>query len=294
MPTFTEDTEKFVHELDAAIAAHLDWTRRVLRCAVLHSSPGDDVLAADAHCRCRFGLWFNGHLEAFQAMDPAATAQVLAQHERMHDAVRSLCQALLSSGRGEAVDLDRFEATQSALVTELAAFKTRCLSQAARIDELTGLPLRYGLEAEFEAARALAARSGQLLVLMLVDVDHFKRVNDGHGHAVGDLALRHVAQVLRAAARRGEPVFRFGGEEFLLLLHTADLASAEAAAERIQQALRGAPLVLDDGSRLALTVSAGLCSVTPDLAMPAAIAVADRALYVAKHAGRDRWLWGSV
>jgi len=293
MTIFSRQAEHFVAELDAAIQWHLDWTRRVLRCAVLRTTPGEDVLASDSHRRCRFGGWFESHLQSFEALDAASTARVTTSHRRMHDAVRALCTELLAIGEGSPAQLDLFEESQAALVTELAQLKTLILDHSARQDALTGLPLRHGLEEEFERCQGAAARHGEHVVAMMVDVDHFKRVNDVHGHAVGDQALRHVAALLRAQARVDEPVFRFGGEEFLVLLHVADREAASLAAERLLQAFRDAPLALDGAERVALRVSAGLSQTRPDEPMAHALERADRALYVAKKSGRDCWRWAT-
>ena len=126
---------------------------------------------------------------------------------------------------------------------------------------------------------------------MMLDLDHFKRVNDLHGHAVGDLALRHAAALLKHHCRAGEPVIRFGGEEFVALLQAADRDAAQRAVQRILQALRDNPLSLPDGKSLELRASAGLAEVDDDESMTDAIARADRALYAAKAAGRDTWRW---
>lgn len=292
MTVFDPRTTNVVAELDAAIEAHLGWTRRVLRCAVLGTSPGDDVLAADAHRRCRFGRWFTQYRETLAEVDAPAVTRSLAQHEQMHDAVRALCTDLMAQRRGQAADLERFEATQSALVAELAHLKTGLLARSARHDPLTGLPLRYGLEEECTRFQALTQRIGQAMVLVMVDVDHFKVVNDTHGHAVGDEALRHLAAILRAQARAEEPVFRFGGEEFLVVLHTADAAAAGVAADRLLQAVRERPLQASSGALLPLRVSAGLAIVGADEPLARALARADTGLYAAKRGGRDRWCWG--
>jgi diguanylate cyclase len=293
MTVFAHDALQLVAELDAATEAHLEWTRRVLRCAVLHTSPGADVLAVDAHLRCRFGRWFSQSRETFVQLDEAATVRALGSHERLHDAMRTLCGDLLTSGRGESAVLDVFEAAQSSLVAELAHFKTEILAQCARHDPVTGLLLRYGLEEEFLRCRAVAARDRRTLVVLLCDVDNFKRVNDAHGHAVGDLALRHVATILRAHARAGEPVFRFGGDEFLMLLQASEAEMAAKAVHRLVHAVRTAPLRLQDGDVLHLRISAGLAAVGAQESAARAVERADRGLYAAKAAGRDRWMWGS-
>ena len=294
MTVFDPRIGRLVAELDAAVDAHLGWTRRVLRCAVLHAPPGDDVLTPDAHLRCHFGRWFSQNLAEFEELDGVTTERVLAQHERMHSAVRRLCLDLLASGQGDPVDLEAFEASQSSLVADIARLKTEVLARSARQDPLTGLPLRHGFEQAFQRFCALAEAHGHLAVVLLADVDHFKRVNDRYGHGVGDQALRHVADVLRAQAHADEPVFRFGGEEFVMLLHVADAAAAGLAADRLLQALRDAPMRLAEGAPLALRASAGLAAVQPGDTVTQAVARADAALYSAKRAGRDRWHWQAV
>ncbi len=290
---FSHEDQAFVERLDQASQSHMAWTRRVLRCALLRTSPGDDVLADDAHDRCDFGLWFRRDRERFDTIDAATARHLEAQHQRMHVAVRSICRGVLAGAAGDPAMLDEFEQTQIAVVADLAHLKTEFLSHSARIDALTGLPLRYGLEEEFLRYRASAQRHGERVVAMLLDVDHFKLVNDTHGHAVGDLALMHVADVLRGRCRSGELLFRFGGEEFLALQQVPDTGAAEHAAQRLLQGLRDAtlPLPLPGGVALSLTMSAGLAESGPDESMASVVDRADKALYQAKAAGRDCWRW---
>jgi len=291
---FSEQTEQFVTQLDAAIAAHLEWMRRVLRCAVLQEIPDADLLAPDASKRCRFGQWFTKNCATFEQLDPVATALVLREHARMHDAVRALCSAVLATGRGARTDFEAFEASQSLVIGTMEQFKTQLLAQSARYDALTSLPLRYGLEEEFLRCRAVAQRHGAQLVLLLADVDQFKAVNDAYGHAVGDQALRHVAYIFLQHSRADEPVFRFGGEEFLVLLQASIKEGAAQAAERLFQSLRASPYVLEDGTVLNLRISAGLAAVGRDEKMAEALDRADRAMYASKAAGRDRWAWAEA
>lgn len=289
--TFSDDVQDFVQRLDEAEQAHMAWSRRVLRCAVLRISPGEDVLADDAHCRCVFGSWFRQHRERFDAIDALAAQRLDEQHEQMHDAVRHICRSVLQGVAGDTEIMDAFERTQASVIADLALLKTGCLAHCARLDALTGLPLRYGIEEEFKRCCAQAMRHGEQVVVVMLDVDHFKRVNDVHGHAAGDLALQHVANLLRAHCRVGEPLFRFGGEEFLVLLQAAGHEVAQQAAERLLQALRETPLRLPDGHLLSLRVSAGLAEAGPEEAVADVVSRADHALYAAKAAGRDTWRW---
>jgi diguanylate cyclase (GGDEF)-like protein len=151
------------------------------------------------------------------------------------------------------------------------------------------LPLRYGLEEEFKRCLAQAKRRGELTVAVMLDVDHFKRINDEHGHAIGDLALQHVARLLLSRCRADEPLFRYGGEEFLALLQAPNREAAQQGAERLLQALRDTSLQLPDGQILSLRASAGLAITTTEEPLEDIVGRADRALYAAKAAGRDTW-----
>lgn len=292
--TFSDDVQAFVLRLDEAALAHMTWSRRVLRCAVLRTSPGEDVLADDAPCRCHFGGWFRQYRERFDAIDAVAAQRLDEPHWQMHDAARNICKQILEGAAGDAAALDAFERTQAGVIADPALLKTQCLAHSARLDALTGLPLRYGLEDEFKRCRAQAMRGGEEMVVVLLDVDHFKRVNDVHGHAAGDLALQHVASLLLGHCRAGEPLFRFGGEEFLALLQAADREEAQQAAERLLQALRDTPLRLPDGHALSLRVSAGLAEAGTEESMADVVGRADHALYAAKAAGRDTWHWATA
>jgi diguanylate cyclase (GGDEF)-like protein len=166
------------------------------------------------------------------------------------------------------------------LMTERELVLRQALAAAANTDALTGLLNRRGIEPELERLRA----EGRLSVVM-VDLDHFKRYNDRHGHLVGDEALRRVARVLTTAAREGDRVARFGGEEFTVALAGADTSAAYAYADRVMVALRDEDVAED----LRLTVSVGVATLGVDGAtVHALLRAADAALYDAKASGRDR------
>lgn len=287
-PDLSSDAEHFTGELDAAVEAHLRWTRRVMRCAVLHTSPGDDVLSPEAHTLCRFGRWFVSRQADFEKLSVPDTQRLLAVHEAMHAAIRAICLDILARRPGQAADLDTFEQTQNELIHLLAEFKTRFLATAVRHDHLTGLPLRYGLEEEFAELQRVCKRNHLKLYVAMIDVDHFKHINDTHGHAVGDLALCHLVDTMKRKIRPGQPLYRFGGEEFLLLMQTRSAEEAMLAAKRLISVVRGAPLQVPNVGAVKLTITIGLCLARPDTDLHAAIERADKAMYEGKHAGRDR------
>jgi diguanylate cyclase (GGDEF)-like protein len=159
----------------------------------------------------------------------------------------------------------------------------RELQQRADHDPLTGLLNRAALVQLREDPQAMARLQAGAYVLMLVDVDHFKQVNDRHGHLLGDRALRAVGDAIAASVREGDVAARFGGEEFLVVLPGTRLPGAAEVAERIRTQV--AQLALPFG----LTVSIGLAAGEPTLDHPEQVFDrADQALYRAKAAGRDR------
>ncbi|WP_242356470.1 MULTISPECIES: GGDEF domain-containing protein [unclassified Anaeromyxobacter] len=168
-----------------------------------------------------------------------------------------------------------------------AARELEALAALGRRDPLTGLANRRAFEEALAGAVARAARGEAPLALVALDVDHFKRVNDAHGHAAGDAVLAAVAARAAEALRAGDLLARIGGEEFAALLPGATLAAAAEVAERIRGRISAAPI--DAGSAaIAVTVSAGLAALSRGEDGATLLARADERLYAAKRAGRDR------
>ena len=291
MSSLSGKTRHFIIELDAAVEAHMDWSRRVMRCAVLRASPGEDVLANEAHMLCRFGHWFASQRSDFDKLDAQKAQQVEVVHQAMHDAIRAICANILAGQPGAASDLAVFEQSQSELTGLMASFKTQFLADAVCNDPLTGLPLRYGIEDEFVQAQKAVRREQTQLYVAMIDVDHFKRIKDQYGHSVGDSALRHLTDSLTSVLRPNEPLFRFGGEEFLMLMQCPSREAATIAAKRIVDQVRNSPMVMGDAAEpISMTITLGLARVQPDETLDDVVARADRALYAGKHSGRDRYV----
>lgn len=164
----------------------------------------------------------------------------------------------------------------------------RRLWESSTQDALTGTCNRRQFQARFAAELAFARRHGSQLAVLLFDIDHFKAVNDRHGHATGDLALKHVAATMQRELRAEDLLARLGGEEFCLLLRETAAPGAQRAAERIRQAI-GQSVFTGANGPLGVTVSCGVATLADgagdgdDL-----LACADRRLYAAKGAGRNR------
>lgn len=161
------------------------------------------------------------------------------------------------------------------------------LSHLATKDPLTHLLNRRGLEGALHISLAQASRQGLPTAAIMVDIDHFKKVNDSFGHETGDQVIRQVAHILRYMSRISDVVARTGGEEYLLVLPSTSLDAARTLAERICLAIGERPLLVDH-QRIPVTVSLGVASVIGEVDMDELSQEADRAMYLAKRGGRNR------
>jgi len=168
------------------------------------------------------------------------------------------------------------------------------LSRVAHTDHLTGLPNRRGVVQRFQETLSRATRHGRPFTLAVFDLDHFKQVNDRHGHAAGDAVLRAAGEAF-ARAKRGEDVLgRVGGEEFLVVFADQPLEAAVDAGDRLREAIARVE-VMSEGRRIPVTVSGGMAMYPDDgKDWDALFGVADRRLYAAKEAGRNRLAWRDI
>lgn len=157
----------------------------------------------------------------------------------------------------------------------------------ALTDVLTGLPNRRAWQQRLAEATAYCQRHGGELQLALLDVDHFKRINDAFGHPAGDKALRLIARLLASRLRDSDFLARYGGEEFAILLPNTGQADGRWVVEQLCETIEAAPFHIR-GRRLRVTCSAGLASFSGDEPEMETLRRADQALYRAKKAGRNR------
>ena len=160
----------------------------------------------------------------------------------------------------------------------------------ARTDPLTNLPNRRAFDEGLARRMAEWRRHGRPLSILMVDIDHFKQVNDRHGHQIGDDVLRRIADVLRCTMRESDVVARFGGEEMAVILSGTDSSEACQAAQRVRRAIEQATFVLG-GRPLKVTVSVGAAQCDAEENVTRLVKRADDALYAAKQAGRNRAFW---
>lgn len=212
-------------------------------------------------------------------------------------------ELLRSAGEIQALQLQRQRlvlgvvALAGLLLAVLAAVSYRRLTVGRRVarelkrvagtDAVTGLANRRAMLERLDEALAHAHQTGQSLTLVMADVDHFKAINDRHGHDAGDTVLVAIGERLAATLRSQDTLARWGGEEFLLLLPGTGLQAGQAIAERLRRAISAAPFTVA-GESVALTITQGLATARPGMDAQSLIKAADQALYEGKRRGRDQ------
>lgn len=201
----------------------------------------------------------------------------LVEFEQMSSTMLELNDSLTQAYR----DLSRTTRELKAREAEILAL--------ALTDALTGIGNRRRLDEVLLRETELSHRHGHSLSLMILDIDHFKRVNDVHGHETGDQVLRQTGALLRRELRAGDLPNRMGGEEFVVLMPHTDGQEGQACAERLRLAMQAE----DFGDGLHATVSIGVATLLPGESGTAQLARADAALYGAKQTGRNRVIWST-
>jgi len=174
------------------------------------------------------------------------------------------------------------------LLQDISERKQRevALVTLATTDALTGLPNRRSFIASLEEALKQNRSHAERCVLLMLDIDHFKSINDSYGHPVGDVVLQHVAQLIRHKLRQNDTAGRLGGEEFAILLQNIEQSDAVALANRLRESLAQTPAITTAG-KINVTISIGLAVLCPEDTVRN-LSHADEALYIAKNAGRNR------
>jgi diguanylate cyclase (GGDEF)-like protein len=163
----------------------------------------------------------------------------------------------------------------------------RAATQSALRDPLTGTGNRIAMDQTLQREIEMSRRHQQPLSLLMLDIDHFKHINDTHGHSAGDDVLKAVATSIKEQLRNVDMVFRFGGEEFLILLSNTSREAAAMVGERLRFAVQAHDYTAD-GNMIELTVSLGCSTLLPGESVESLLRRADSALYVAKREGRNR------
>ncbi|WP_105611252.1 diguanylate cyclase [Cronobacter malonaticus] len=270
-------------ELNQAVKLHYEWSGKFLELVLLGSEPDNTFIHPQSHLYCRFHHWVVS-CNNIPSRYARFIGNISETHKTMHDYARTLIQSIANK-QVDAVALYAYHEAQQQFVTSVDDYRQQLISLRNRHDTLTGLPLRQLMYEDFDFMHARAPQES--LWLLIIDIDRFKKVNDTYGHNAGDDVLREVAQRLKSEAQEGERVYRFGGEEFIVLLESHTPEAARAAGLRLCGCPSRHPITLN-GETLTVTLTGGLTGVQLHETLHAAIGRADDAMYFGKNSGRNR------
>lgn len=274
--------------LDQALYNHEQWFKNVSRTLVARLPADQADLKQDAHHLCRFGQWYDSADASPLRTHPTFTALGQA-HEQMHRLAAQLLQRADDGLSIPPAQYDQFNNALDRMRLELQSLRSELADALQNRDPLTGALNRSNLVTDLREQQALVRRGVQTCAIAMLDLDHFKRVNDQHGHLTGDAVLAATVHCVQALLRPYDRIYRYGGEEFLLCLPGSDLPTAAITAERIRVAIAAlATQAAGAAAPLRVTVSGGVTMLDAHVPIEESIDRADKALYLAKTGGRNR------
>lgn len=279
--------DRIVSAIERARAEVDDRLARFHRSAIAKVRPDTDLLKLGAHGGSAFGLWYAERKDT-PPVDQPAFGTLVALHEALLNHVALLAGRAWKDAK---VPVEEYDALLDKVraFDEQAGRLTRAFQAAiSDLDPLTGTQTRQVMLRDLKRELQRTRRAGTPSCLALADIDKFKGINDGYGHAAGDTVLSAVSGLLIENLRPYDSVYRYGGEEFLLCLPETGPEEARRVLERVRERIAGQPITIDGGRDLAVTVSFGLTLMTPRRPIEELIDRADKALYTAKQSGRNR------
>lgn len=280
------EIDQLLGELNSALESHYQWLVEVFRYISVKDNESPEITSENAHLVCHLGTWLNRQL----LKDSENKGFILTIHQH-HEETHQICRALVASIINKQANLelfDEFQASLQKLILAINSFQRHLLQLRISHDALTGLPLRRALDESFEK-QVLDDSNGQLYVL-IIDIDHFKRINDTFGHLVGDAVLKAFAAKLQQCTRCYEPAYRFGGEEFIVILKAHHDEDACSSGLRLTQMIEQHEISVPPVS-LHLTVTCGLTKARPGEPLHSVLERADEAMYLGKQSGRNRCMF---
>ncbi len=288
-----DELQQALLEVDQAFFNHERWSESVYATLICRLVPDERDINSDAHRHCRFGQWYYNCSSAVLTQH-AGFSQIAKEHKHMHESASSLLFASHNNLPITVQEYEHFSNSLKQLRLDLLVLKQSLTDALYNIDPLTNVCNRTGMLKTFHEQQAMVRRGVHNCCIAMMDLDHFKNVNDTYGHPVGDAVLSGMAQYVLAHLRPYDKVFRYGGEEFLFCLTDTDQTTGLQILDRLREELALQPYRNNEQQEFHLTVSFGLTLLDPDATVEEAIERADKALYVAKSSGRNRAvLWNA-
>tara|TARA_R110002051_G_scaffold116389_2_gene189924 strand:+ start:3701 stop:4645 length:945 start_codon:yes stop_codon:yes gene_type:complete len=281
------DIRNAISVLEQALFNHVQWTDALNTTLICDLHPDERDLEPDAHRKCRFGQWYYSHDTRIIQGNPNFR-ELEKVHQGMHETAAHLLMLSQSNHAIPMADYQKFsnDLKQTRLLIE--TLKRELEDEIYNVDPLTGASSRVGMLTKLREQHELVRRKLESCVIVMMDIDRFKMVNDRYGHLVGDKALAEFSHHVMRHTRPFDRLFRYGGEEFLLCVPHTDLNTAHTLIERIRSELAEKQIEVDGFPPFSITASFGMTLLDPDTGVAECIERADQATYAAKGRGRNQ------
>jgi len=280
------ETLQTLKRLGTSLTYHANWLKTLHRTLICGGDAPADDLSKDAHHYCAFGRWY--YNEPDQQLRSLSQYELVGElHRRVHDEARHLLNVNQAAREISTGDYESFMVVAHEFRTAVQTLQFEMFCQVCAVDHLTGVWNRYALSHKLSQEFQRVQRSDLPCSIAILDFDHFKRINDTHGHLAGDEVLKSVVEYFLSQLRQYDNIFRYGGEEFLLMFPDTGLQDAESLLQRIRAGLKSEPVALKNGEKVTVTVSIGLATMDGSSSEREVLEAADCALISAKLNGRD-------
>lgn len=281
-----EELQASINQLEQAIHNHNEWFEVINRNLLCRLQLDQRELTPDAHRKCRFGQWVY-HDACERLREHPAFRTIEKEHQAMHTAVSAMLHNLDECGAVTADHYDRFADSMKRLRLDINSLKEELQNTLYNLDSLTSANNRIGMLTHLREQRELSRRNNQTFSIIMLDLDHFKMINDRCGHQTGDQVLKAISHYILDNIRPYDRLYRYGGEEFLLSMPQTTIDTANTTAERLRQGIAQLSLGQCNAKPVHITVSFGVAELPPEGDVDVLIEHADKALYNAKHRGRN-------
>lgn len=276
--------------LDLLVLYHEEWESGFMRAMICNTHVSDEYLAVDAHETCRFGVWLYQDLhESLKNSNIVNDIKLI--HRNMHLAFRDVFTSWKTHGSVSVQAYDEAHTKKMAFNLSVITMQSMIYDYLFQVDPLTKTLNRTKLLSTLERERNRIAETKEICSVVMVDIDHFKRINDTFGHAVGDTVLVQTSLFLSSSLRPMDILFRYGGEEFLMYLPSVGKTEALSALNRIRETLANNRQIVGESEDVTITASFGVTALDPLADIATSIDRADQALYEAKRRGRNQVVW---
>ena len=283
----SEQLQKSLRQIDQAIENHNAWHSELMRSIICKLPAKLDALDAESHKKCQFGKWLYS-IENEIPISHARFSLIEKSHKLMHQLAAKLFLESQEHDQVSVLNYDNFSKSVEDMRVELNNLKHEFETLLYEHDSLTGANARSSILPALKEQLELMQRGVQSeCCIAMMDLDHFKKINDSFGHSAGDHVLSSIIQYVIEQLRSYDKVFRYGGEEFVILMPQTDLAAGHNLIERLRKGIESLSIKVEGNHLIQVTASFGVVRLDPNLTVEISIEHADRVMYEAKESGRN-------